>query len=71
MYKYDKKCHLYVNAANVIAGKKDHESEKGTSISENRDEFLAVIIGQLIRLFAKSKSMSVGFCNFATLERIV
>jgi hypothetical protein len=26
--------------------------------AENRDEFLAVIIGQLIRLFAKSKSMS-------------
>jgi hypothetical protein len=26
--------------------------------AEKRDEFLAVIIGQLIRLFAKSKSMS-------------
>ena len=39
--KYDKKCHLYTNAQNKenqIEGKKDE-------ISENRDEFLAVIIG--------------------------
>lgn len=39
--------------------------------AETRDEFLAVIIGQLIRLFAKSKSMSQVFNSFATLEQIV
>lgn len=38
---------------------------------ENRDEFLAVIIGQLIRLYAKSKSMSGAFNNFQILKRLV
>ena len=32
--------------------------ESKPDAAEKRDEFLAVIIGQLIRLFAKSKSMS-------------
>ena len=38
---------------------------------ENRDEFLAIIIGQLIRLYAKSKSLSACLCKFSILERIV
>jgi len=28
-------------------------------------------VGQLLRLYAKSKSMSQCFCNFEVLERIV
>lgn len=68
MYKYDKKCHLYINAQNksAQAGGAPKPSEM-----DIRDEFLAVIIGQLIRLYAKSKSMSAGFQNFQFLDRIV
>lgn len=52
MRKYDKKCHLYQNALN--AGGKDASKapsaskdnrDTNASISENRDEFLAIIIG--------------------------
>ena len=39
MDKYDKKCHLYVNAVSK------EKSSKDVSIAENRDEFLAVNIG--------------------------
>lgn len=37
---------------------------------ENKDEFLAIIIGQLIRLYAKSKSLSACLSKFSILERI-
>ena len=67
MRKYDKKCHLYQNALKQQGG----DTTVNVSIQENRDEFLAIVIGQLVRLYAKSKSMSVGFCDFAILERIV
>ena len=36
----------------------------------SRDEFLAVIIGQMIRLYAKSKSLSRVFQDFELLERM-
>lgn len=73
MKKYDKKCHLYQNAQNNLNknSQKLGKDNDHQSICENRDEFLAIIIGQLIRLYAKSKSMSTGFCDFAILERIV
>lgn len=60
--KYDKQCHLYINRAQNI--------EKGIKTDlrlENRDEFLAGIIGQLIRLYAKSKTLSQCFQNFYIL----
>jgi len=53
------------------ASAKGDNRDTNASISENRDEFLAIIVGQLIRLYAKSKSMSVGFCDFALLNRLV
>jgi len=37
---------------------------------ENRDEFLADIIGQLIRLYAKSKTLSQSFQDFKILEHL-
>ena len=40
-------------------------------MSENRDEFLAVIIGQLIRLYSKSKSLSACLQNFDLIEKVV
>jgi hypothetical protein len=52
----------------------NESARRRTSVAEpteKRDEFLAVIIGQLIRLFAKSKSMSQVFNNFIILEQIV
>lgn len=78
MRKYDKKCHLYQNALSAASkdaskapsANKDNR-DTNASISENRDEFLAIIVGQLIRLYAKSKSMSVGFCDFTLLARLV
>jgi len=45
MNKYDKKCHLYINAANVEKNESNIAGTENKSISENRDEFLAVIIG--------------------------
>jgi len=51
--KYDKPCHLYQNRALMIKTGKEVDAEL-----ENRDEFLADIIGQLIRLFTKSKTLS-------------
>jgi len=67
--KYDKKCHLHENKAVEKPSDPDapsygHISKSGramsmdVSIQESREEFLAVIIGQLVRLYAKSKSMS-------------
>jgi len=59
--KYDKQCHLYINKAMPKAEDDKREAPavlENSNIAENRDEFLAVIIGQLIRLYAKSKSMS-------------
>ena len=53
MRKYDKQCHLYQNKLNESIRRPSYAEP-----AEKRDEFLAVIIGQLIRLFAKSKSMS-------------
>lgn len=38
---------------------------------ENRDEYLAGIIGQLIRSYAKSMTLSKHFCNFELLNRLV
>jgi hypothetical protein len=67
MKKYDKQCHLYLNKMNRASLKRPSAVES----PENRDEFLAVIVGQLIRLFAKSKSMSQVFCNFGILDQIV
>jgi len=58
MEKYDKKCHLYYNYINKSS------ADPNSSMQENRDEFLAVNIGQLIRLYAKSKTLSQGFNNF-------
>ena len=82
MFKYDKQCHLYVNIANQKGKqgksppnnkeKKDENVAKPQDLAgEHRDEFLAVTVGQLIRLYAKSKSMSQVFQNFGTLDRIV
>lgn len=79
MSKYDKQCHLYQNKAQGIQQNKNR-SQASTATQqrpafdvdlENRDEFLAVIIGQLIRLYAKSKSLSQCLCKFPILERIV
>lgn len=66
MRKYDKKCHLYQNKAlntSLVSGGKLCRGDRTLSFDansrpDNKDEFLAVYIGQLIRLFAKSKSMS-------------
>ena len=66
MRKYDKKCHLYQNKALIThlrPGKKLSREDRAPSFDQNsrpdsKDEFLAVYIGQLIRLYAKSKSMS-------------
>lgn len=65
--KYDQQCHLYQNKA---LNKKEHDSSfhkstkttNGNEIGEHgRDEFLAIIIGQLIRLYAKSRNMCSCF----------
>jgi hypothetical protein len=78
--KYDKQCHLYINKAQSDGGGSGRNSKQNSAQPavedhsmrmENRDEFLAVIIGQLVRLYAKSKSLSCIFCNFAILEHIV
>jgi len=69
MDKYDKKCHLYVNAASFPKASQVKQDRSG-SIVENRDEFLAVVVGQLIRLYAKSKSMSRGFQSWEILNKI-
>lgn len=61
MDKYDKKCTIYEN---LNSGGDSGQQEK-------RDEFLAVNIGQIIRLFAKSKTLSQGFNNFKFLEKMV
>jgi len=50
MEKYDKKCHLYYSL--------NKTQDLNASVQENRDEFLAVNIGQLIRLYGKSKTLS-------------
>jgi len=65
MDKYDKKCVIYENLQLKSAGGDSARSQ------ENRDEFLAVNIGQIIRLFAKSKTLSQGFNNFKFLEKMV
>jgi len=63
--KYDKPCHFYISRAHQIKeGKQD-----GADL-ESRDEFLADIIGQLIRLFAKSKTLSKSFQSFKIIEYI-
>ena len=58
---------MYVNRAQKI--------EKGIKTDdlklENRDEFLAGIIGQLIRLYAKSKTLSQCFQNFYILNYLI
>lgn len=64
--KYDKKCHIFVNYALQNKNGKNVDDEK----LENRDEFLAGIIGELIRLFAKSTTLSANFCNFQYLEHL-
>ena len=76
--KYDKQCHLYINKARSDGGGSGRNSKRdapavveNSNIAVNRDEYLAVIVGQLIRLYAKSKSMSQTFCNFALLEHVV
>ena len=61
MRKYDKKCHLFQNKA--LKGGKLCREDRALSFDqysrpESKDEFLAVYVGQLIRLYAKSKSMS-------------
>lgn len=80
MSKYDKQCHLYQNKAYELQqGKSKPKPALSASQTksqfnvdlENRDEFLAIIIGQLIRLYAKSKSLSRCLCNFTILHRIV
>jgi len=74
MSKYDKQCHLYQNKAySRSQGPKSELTHSNRSFDalENRDEFLAVIIGQLIRLYAKSKSLSQCLQKFPILERIV
>ena len=66
MRKYDKKCHLYQNKAlnsTLVTGGKLSRGDRALSFDQNsrpdsKDEFLAVYIGQLIRLYAKSKSLS-------------
>jgi hypothetical protein len=52
MRKYDKKCHLYQNALSTAgkevskaASAKGDNRDTNASISENRDEFLAIIVG--------------------------
>ena len=72
--KYDQQCHLFQNRTYLLEKARRSEESKSThdlEALENRDEFLAVIIGQLIRLYAKSKSLSQVFCNFTILERMV
>jgi hypothetical protein len=64
MDKYDKKCHLYYNQPD------NKSTDVNSSIHENRDEFLAVNIGQLIRLYTKSKTLSKAFCDFQILDRL-
>ena len=81
MSKYDKQCHLYQNKAYELQQSKNRsksssqmvtaQSKTGFDVDlENRDEFLAIIIGQLIRLYAKSKSLSQCLCKFSILQRI-
>ena len=83
MNKYDKQCHLFVNPASKDAKIRSDEfhdklsthhgshADLGKPCDPNgRDEFLAVIIGQLIRLYAKSKSLSKSFTDFELLERM-
>lgn len=59
MDKYDRRCHLYINKSSLKGSMKNQVADNLQK--EDRDEFLAVNIGQLIRLYAKSKSMSIGF----------
>ena len=58
MDKYDKKC---VQQCKAVPDAQ----------VENRDEFLAVVIGQLLRLFCKSKSLSQGYTHFDLLEKLI
>lgn len=53
----------------------DHQSTHHSHVDikhdpNGRDEFLAIIIGQLIRLYAKSKTLSQSFTDFEYLERM-
>lgn len=75
MKKYDKQCHLkeekICDTPKSNQHSKQTQSAEGVSIIEERDEFLAGIIGQLIRLYSKSKSLSQCFCHFEFLDRLV
>jgi hypothetical protein len=79
MIKYDKKCHLFQNKATsqtYAPGGKFSRGDRVLSFDSNskpdcKDEFLAVYIGQLIRLYAKSKSLSKSFQNFEILSKII
>lgn len=63
--KYDKKCHLYINCA--LQNKSDIDCQLKL---DNRDEFLAGIIGELIRMYSKSNTLSKHLCSFQILTHL-